>query len=165
MSNALTITNKGDTEIVITRQFDAPRHLVFEAMTVPALVRRWLLGPEGWSMPVCEINLSVGGHYRYEWLNADGRTMGMGGTFREIVVPERIVHTELFDEDWTGGETLCTQEFVEAGACTTLVTTVIYSSTAARDAALRSGMAGGMETGYARLDAIFAERLAKEEAQ
>lgn len=164
MSKPLSISAQGDTRIVITRVFDAPRHLVFEALTVPALLKRWLLGPDGWSMPVCEIDLSVGGAYRYEWLNADGRTMGVGGTFREIVAPERLVHTELFDEDWTEGETVCTQQLTETNGRTTLTTTVIYSSTSARDAALNSGMAGGMEAGYARLDAILAEP-AKEDAR
>ncbi|HEV2842730.1 MAG TPA: SRPBCC domain-containing protein [Chthoniobacterales bacterium] len=82
----------------MTRAFDATRDLVFDALTKPELVKRWLLGPPGWSMPICEIDLKVGGAYRYVWRHEDGREMGMGGTYREIVRPERLVNTELFDK-------------------------------------------------------------------
>jgi len=102
----LIVTTPSDREIVMTRVFKAPRKLVFDAWTKPELVRRWLLGPPGWTMPVCEIDLRVGGAYRFVWLGQDGTTMGMGGVYREIVIPERIVNTQLFDQDWTGGETL-----------------------------------------------------------
>src|SRR6266566_1501711 len=84
----LKLTTRGDREIVITRVFDAPRSLVFEAFTKPELVKQWLLGPEGWSMPVCEIDLRVGGKYRYVWRHVKGQEMGMGGEFREIVPTE-----------------------------------------------------------------------------
>src|SRR5678816_4821424 len=100
MKHILQITTRGDRELVMARVFDAPRHLVFEACSKPELVRRWLLGPDGWSMPVCEIDLRVGGSYRYVWRHSDGREMGMGGVYREIIVPERIVATEKFDEAW-----------------------------------------------------------------
>ena len=90
----LKLTTRGDREIVMTRSFNATRILVFEAFTKPELVRQWLLGPPGWSMPVCEIDLRVGGHYRYVWRHENGNEMGMGGVFREIVVPERLVSTE-----------------------------------------------------------------------
>src|SRR6267378_5192290 len=100
----LKLTPRGDREIVITRVFDAPRKLVFDAFTKPELVKQWLLGPDGWSMPVCEIDLKVGGKYRYVWRrDNDGTEMGMRGVFREIVAPERIVHTEKFDEAWYAG--------------------------------------------------------------
>lgn len=161
----LTITANGEREITVTRQFDAPRHLVFEALTVPALLRRWLLGPEGWTMPVCEIDFRVGGAYRWVWRRQDGTEMGMGGTYREIDAPARIVALERFDDDWTGGKTVNTLTLVEEGGRTTLTTNVVYSSTAARDAALNSGMAGGMEAGYKRLDTILGETLAQEGVQ
>jgi len=101
---SLKLTTRGDREIVMTREFDAPRTLVFDAFTKPKLVRQWLLGPPGWSMPVCEIDLKVGGQYRYVWSHANGNEMGMGGVYREIVVLERIVATEKFDESWYPGE-------------------------------------------------------------
>ena len=94
-----------DREVVITRAFDAPRELVFDCHTKPDLVRRWLLGPPGWTMPVCDIDLRVGGRYRYVWRGPDGEELGMGGIYRLIERPERIDTRELFDEDWTGGET------------------------------------------------------------
>jgi uncharacterized protein YndB with AHSA1/START domain len=139
----------------MTRVFKAPRKLVFDAWTKPELVRRWLLGPPGWTMPVCEIDLRVGGAYRFEWLGQDGTVMGMGGLYREIVIPERIVNTQLFDQDWTGGETLGTLLLTEQGGKTTLTNKVMYASREARDAALRTRMAEGVEAGYARLDELL----------
>jgi uncharacterized protein YndB with AHSA1/START domain len=151
----LIVTTPSDREIAMTRVFDAPRNLVFDAWTKPELVRRWLLGPPGWTMPVCEIDLRVGGAYRFEWLGQDGTRMGMGGVYREIVIPERIVNTQLFDADWTGGETVGTLLFTEQGGKTTLTNSVLYSSREVRDAALRTRMAEGVEAGYARLDEIL----------
>lgn len=154
-AGALKVTTPSDREIMMAREFEAPRGMVFEALTKPELVQRWLLGPPGWTMPVCQIDLRIGGTYRYVWQHADGRTMGMGGTYREIVRPSRIVTTELFDEDWTGGETRVTTELVETHGKTTLSITVRYSSRAARDGALKSGMTKGVEAGYARLDELL----------
>src|SRR5258708_17858101 len=151
----LTVTTPTDREIVMTRVFAAPRKLVFDAWTKPELVRRWLLGPAGWTMPVGEIDLRAGGAYRFEWLGQDGTVMGMGGLCREIVIPERIVNTQLFDQDWTGGETLGTLLLTEQGGKTTLTNKVMYSSREARDAALRTRMAEGVEAGYARLDELL----------
>lgn len=153
----LTLETPGDLDAVITRVFDAPRDLVWKCMTTPDLVRRWLLGPPGWTMPVCEIDLRVGGAYRYVWRNADGSEMGMGGVYREIVPPERIVDAQKFDEDWTQGETLVTVTLAEQDGRTTMTTTVRYSSKEAREAMLATGMTGGMEAGYVRLDALVAE--------
>jgi len=85
----LKVTAPGDREIVMTREFNAPRRMVFDAFTKPELVKQWLLGPPGWSMPVCEIDLKVGGAYRYVWRrDSDGTEMGMGGVYREIVPQE-----------------------------------------------------------------------------
>ena len=154
----LQVTTPSDREVLITRSFDAPRSLVFDCNTKPELVRRWLLGPPGWTMPVCDIDLRVGGKYRYVWRNESGGDMGMGGTFREIVVPERLVANELFDEDWTGGETRVTTVFTERGGKTTVTTTVLYASKEARDSALKTGMTEGMDAGYQRLDELLAEQ-------
>ncbi|RPI51245.1 MAG: ATPase [Acidobacteria bacterium] len=156
----LTVTLPSDREIVITRMVNAPRHLVFDCYTKPELVRRWLLGPSGWTMPVCEIDLRVGGRYRYVWQHADGRQMGMGGVFREIDPPHRVIQTELFDQDWTGGETISTLVLTEEQCRTTIANTVLYASKEARDGALKTGMTDGMEAGYVRLDELAAELLA-----
>ncbi len=152
----LTLATPSDCEIVMTRRFDAPRALVFEALTKPELLKRWMHGPEDWSLPVCEIDLRVGGEFRYVWRGPDGAEMGMGGVFREIEPPARIVNTELFDEDWTGGETLVTTELEERNGRTTLTTTVVYTSQAARDGALKSGMEQGLGESYDRLDGLLA---------
>src|SRR6267378_3438451 len=117
---SLKLTTRGDREIVMTRVFDAPRSLVFDAFTKPELVKQWLLGPPGWSMPVCEIDLKVGGAYRFSWRGPEGNEMGMGGVFREIVAPERFVATEKFDEPWYPGEALVTNTLAERGGKTTL---------------------------------------------
>jgi uncharacterized protein YndB with AHSA1/START domain len=147
----LTLNTRGDREIVITRLFDAPRTLVWEAFTQPELVRQWLLGPPGWTMPICEIDLRVGGKFRYLWRHANGSQMGMGGVYREIVPPERIVATEKFDEAWYPGEALGTIVLVEQGGKTTLTQTVVYESREARDVVLKSPMESGLAAGYDKL--------------
>ena len=154
-SAPLKVTTPSDREVVVTRVLNAPRAMVFDAHTKPELVQQWLLGPPGWTMPVCEIDLRVGGKYRYVWKHADGRSMGMGGKFTEIVRPARIVATQLFDEDWTGGETIVSTEIVEKSGKSTLTTTVRYVSREARDAALKTGMTTGMEAGYERLEELL----------
>lgn len=157
MTKTLTVDMVSDREVLIRREFNAPRRLVFDAHTKPDLVRQWLTGPPGWTMPVCQIDLRVGGRYRYEWQSTGGERMGMGGTFREIAAPSRIVSAELFDVDWTGGETINTQVFTERAGSTVMSLTVRYASLAARDAALKTGMTRGMEMSYASLDAILAD--------
>jgi uncharacterized protein YndB with AHSA1/START domain len=154
-SGTLKVTARGDREIMMTRVFDAPRQLVFDAFTKPELVRQWLLGPDGWSMPVCEIDLRVGGKYRYVWRHAKGHEMGMGGVYREIVPPERIVSTEVFDEAWYPGEAVGTLVLVEQGGKTTVTQTVQYQSAEAREAVLKSPMESGVEAGYKRLEGLL----------
>ena len=141
---------------MITRAFDAPRASVFRALTTPALVKRWLLGPGGWTMPVCEIDLKPGGTFRYVW-RRDREEMGVSGTFREIVPPERIVHTEVFNDDWTGGGSLVTTTLDEMDGRTTMSMTIHYASPESRAIALASGMLEGMTVTYDRLDAMLAE--------
>ena len=148
----LKLTTRGDREIVITRAFDAPRKLVFDALTKPELVKRWLLGPDGWSMPVCEIDLKVGGKYRYVWRrDKDGTEMGMGGVYREILAPERLVATEKFDHSWYSGEAVGTFVLAEQGGKTTLTQTILYESREARDGVLKSQMEKGVVASYDRL--------------
>lgn len=156
-SAELTLNTRGDREIIMTRAFNAPRHLVFDAFTKPELIRRWLLGPDGWSMPVCEVDLRVGGKYRYVWRkDSDGQEMGMGGVFREIDKPTRIVNTEKFDEAWYPGEAVDTTEFAEKAGRTTVTQTVLYASKEARDGVLKSGMESGVRRSYDRLEEVLA---------
>ena len=150
----LKVTAHGDREIVMTRVFNAPRHLVWEAFTRPELVKRWLLGPDGWSMPVCEIDLRVGGSYRYVWRHTDGMEMGMGGIYREIQVPERVVATEKFDEAWYPGEAVGTLVLVEQAGKTTVTQTLLYDSGQTRDAVLKSPMESGVAASYDRLEGL-----------
>jgi uncharacterized protein YndB with AHSA1/START domain len=151
------VSTPTDREIEIKRDFNAPRQLVFDAFTKPELVRRWLLGPDGWTMPVCEIDLKIGGAYRYVWRKeSTGTEMGMGGVFREVVRPERLVATERFDDAWYPGEAVDTTVFDERGGITKVTLTVRYESTEARDTATRSGMEHGMIAGYNRLEQLLA---------
>jgi uncharacterized protein YndB with AHSA1/START domain len=153
-AGTLAIAAKGDREITMIRRFAAPVPLVFEAWTTPALLRRWLLGPPGWTMPVCEVDFRVGGRYRYEWRNEQGQTMGVGGVYREIDPPHRFVATERFDQAWYPGESLITITFAEQDGETEMTTTMRYESTAARDGVLKSPMEGGVKQSYDRLAAI-----------
>ena len=151
----LEITLPSDREIAMTRSFDAPRQLVFDAWSKPELVRRWLGSFEGWTMPVCEIDFRVGGTYRYVW-RKDETEMGMGGVFREIVAPERIVATEKFDDPWYEGDAVSMATFTEEGGRTTLVQTVRYASKEVRDSVLQSPMETGVAASYDRLEEVLA---------
>jgi uncharacterized protein YndB with AHSA1/START domain len=152
----LTVTTPSDREIVMTRAFDAPRKLVWEALTTPALLKRWLLGPPGWTMTTCEMDLRVGGAYRYEWRKDNGTVMGMGGVLREVVAPERMTATEKFDQSWYPGEALVSQVLTEREGTTTITMTLRYESKEARDMVVKSGASAGMEMGFARLAELLA---------
>ena len=155
-TGTLKVTTPTEREIALTRVFDAPRHLVFEAYTKPELVQRWLGVHAGWSWAVCEIDLRVGGAYRYVWRGPDGAEMGMGGVYREVVAPERIVATEKFDQSWYPGEAMSTMALVEQGGRTTLTLTVRYESREARDAVLKSPMESGVAAGFDKLEELLA---------
>jgi uncharacterized protein YndB with AHSA1/START domain len=155
-TTTLKVENAGDRDLLITRAFAAPRTTVFRALTTPALVKRWLLGPDGWTMPVCEIDLKPGGRFRYLW-RKDNAEMGISGTYQEIVPPERIVHTEVFDDDWTAGESVVTTRLDETDGRTTMSMTVRYASPDSRATALASGMLEGMTATYERLDSLISE--------
>jgi uncharacterized protein YndB with AHSA1/START domain len=161
----LNVTTPSDREIMMTRVFDAPRHMVFDCYTKPELLKRWLTGPEGWSFVVCDNDLTVGGVFHWVWRGPDGQEMGMSGVHRDIVRPERIVRTELFDQDCTGGETVGTLTLFEQDGKTTATTTVLYASRDARDGALKSGMAHGVAASNDRLETLLAAELRQERAQ
>ncbi len=150
-TETLKVSTPSDREIAMTRVFDAPRRLVFEALTKPELLKKWLLGPPSWTMPVCEIDLKVGGAYRFLWRAADGTEMGIRGVYREIAPPERFVATEKFDQAWYPGEALVTNVLAEQGDKTILTLTVRYESKEARDGVLKTGMQKGVAASYDRL--------------
>ena len=155
-TGTLKVTTPTEREIAMTRVFDAPRNLVFEAYTKPELVKRWLGVHAGWSWAVCEIDLRVGGAYRFVWRGPDGAEMGMGGVYREVVAPERIVATEKFDQSWYPGEAVSTVALVEQNGRTTLTLTVRYESREARDAVLKSPMESGVAAGFDKLAELLA---------
>ena len=159
-ATGVKITTPGDQEIVIRREFNAPRRLVFEAYTKPELLKRWLLGPPGWEMVVCEVARKAGDRYRYEWRNAEGTQFGLGGVCREFAPPERIVCTELMDG--YPNESLVTTVLVEQSGRTTLITTCLYESREVRDMVIKSGMESGVEASYKRLDDLFATGQVQE---
>ena len=156
IANTLQVTTPSEREIAMTRVFDAPRHLVFEAYTKPELVKRWLGVRNGWSLDVCEIDLRVGGRYRYVWRGTNGKEMGMGGVYLEIERPERIVATEAFDESWSPGEAVGTVFFSEQGGRTTLTLSVLYESREARDAVLRTPATEGIGESFDKLAEVLA---------
>ena len=156
-TGTLKVTTPTDREIVMTRVFDAPRSMVFDAFSKPELLKRWF-GPRGWSLVVCDVDLRVGGGFRFVMRGPDGREMGMRGVYREIVAPERSVHMESFDD--YPGESQVTAVFIEQGGKTTLTATVLYPSKEVRDIVIKSGMEHGAAESYDKL----AELLASPEA-
>jgi len=156
MPQKLDVTLPSDLEIRTVRAFDAPAQMIYDCHTKPALLQRWLLGPPGWTMPVCEIDLRVGGKYHFVWRSeADGSSFGMNGTYLEIKAPTLIVHSESMDGH--EGKSLITWELTENGGKTVLSLTMKFESKEARDGALKSGMTDGMAMGYDRLDGLMKE--------
>jgi len=154
---SLTVVAHGEREIVITREFNASRQLVFDAYTQPALLKRWLGVRKGWTLPVCEVDLRVGGAYRYVWRKeAKGIDMGMGGVFLEVDPPEKLVCTEKFDDAWYPGEAVSTVTFNETDGVTTLTMTMRYESTEARDITMQSGMESGLAESFDTLADLLA---------
>lgn len=157
MPSTLDVSTPSEREIRVTRTFDAPPDLIFECHTKPEYLQKWLLGPPGWSMPVCEVDLRAVGHYRYVWRNdEDGKEFGVQGEFREVVAPERIVNVERMDG--VPGEALCTATFERSGDGTRFTITMQFESKELRDGALESGMTDGMAMSYDRLDDVAAAK-------
>lgn len=152
---ALEITTPTDREIRITRVFSAPRQLVFDAYTKPELLTRWMGVMPGWSFAICEIDLRVGGTFRYVWRGPEGAEMGMRGTFLEVTPPRRIVATESFDQKWYEGECVESVTFEENAGRTTLTMLLRYDNQAVRDGVLQSGATAGMELGFSNLAALL----------
>jgi len=150
-----------DTEVLVKRSFDAPAQLVWKAYTEPDLLRRWLQGPPGWSMPVCEMDPRVGGEYRWRWRTEDGgQEFGFTGVFREVTPHTRIVHTQAFDPGTLGGSMggepyVVSVTFEEADGVTHVATSIRFASKEDRDAAFSTGMTDGMEESYKQLDGVL----------
>ena len=150
-----------DTMVQVRRSFRAPRPLVWRAHTEPVLVRRWMLGPPGWTMPVCEMDVRVGGKYVWRWRSdADGKEFGFHGEFREVAAPAKLVHTEFYDPGDVGGDmgegALISLALIEEAGVTTLTSVMDFFTKEARDAAVSTGMTDGMEMSYARLAEVLA---------
>lgn len=160
--SGLQLTTPTDTSIAMTRSFAAPAALVFDCLTVPELLREWH-GADGWTLDVCEVDLRVGGRWRFEAVGPGGERMGYGGVYHEVGPPHLLVNSERFDDEWYTGEALVVAVLDEAAGpdgrpATTLTTTVTYASRAVRDSVLASPMEHGVAEGYRRLDAVLAAR-------
>jgi uncharacterized protein YndB with AHSA1/START domain len=152
-SGKLKVTLPSDTEILLSRVFDAPRHLVFETMTKPEYVRRWWCCMDGYTMPVCEIDFRVGGKWRYVMVATDGSEVGFNGEYKEIVPAQRIVQTEIF-EPFPDSPSLCTMTLEERDGKTYYQTLVKHTSKEARDMHVQSGMEVGAGIALDRLEEI-----------
>ena len=158
MTDTLTITTPNDHDVVLTRVFNAPRHLVFDALTRPELLRQWY-GQEGWTLEVCEIDFRVGGAYRFVSRRPNGQTVGQFGVYREIVAGERLVYAERWD-DWDPGETVVTVVFTEREGRTTFTETMHFPSKEVRDTVLKYGIESGGDAMYERLATLLAAETA-----
>ena len=157
-SGSAKVTLPTDEQILITREFDAPRHLVYKAYTTPELVRRWWSGRRG-AVTSAEIDLRVGGAWRYVMVANGGFEVAFHGEFREIVPDERIVTTEVYEMPGApplapDDEPLNIVTFAEAGGRTTLEILVQTTSRELRDAIIDSGMEGGMQEGMDLLEEV-----------
>lgn len=154
-TGTLKVTTPSDREITLTRVFDAPRQMVFDAFSKPELLKRWF-GPRGWSLVICEVDFKVGGGFRFVLRGPDGRDMGMRGVYRELTPPERSVHMESFDD--YPGESQVTAVFVEEAGKTTMTATIQYPSPEVRDIVLKSGMEHGAAESYDKLAEVLASQ-------
>lgn len=148
-TDTVEILTPTDREVVVTRVFHAPRNLVFDAMTTPELIKRWMLAP-GRLMTVCEIDLRVGGSFHFVWSGEGKKDVGMRGVYLEVVPDNRIVNTEFWD-DWDAGEIRVESVLTEDSGKTTFTTTALYPSQEVRDSVLKSGFEENATETYDRL--------------
>ncbi|MBI3791751.1 MAG: SRPBCC family protein [Gemmatimonadetes bacterium] len=152
--HALMVETQGDRELVLTRKFNAPRRLVWQAWTDPAHLPHWLTGPDGWTMPICEMDLRPGGAWRYVYEKPGTPGMTLSGSIVEVVPPSRLVTTERWGPEWP--ETVNTLVLTEADGVTTAVQTVRWATPKHRDEAMKTGMTKGVEASFQRLEAVLA---------
>jgi len=163
LNHKAQVSLPSDTEVRVTRDFKAPRTLVWRAHTEVELYQRWIGGYPGWSMPVCEMDVRTGGKYRWRWRSEDAKEFGFYGDYCEVDAPEEMVQADYYDPGDFGGPmptdpTIVRTTFTEKNGLTTLVTLLAYGSKEARDAAISTGMTDGMETSYQRLDQLVAQQ-------
>lgn len=151
----LTLATEGDLHVVVKRRFAASPDMVFRAHTEPRLIQQWLLGPDGWSMPVCISDPRPGGHFRYEWIHDKGARFHMTGAFIEIVPFSRIVHVERMHlPDPTPNNHIVTT-FTDNGSGTLMTMRMTLPDEKTRTAMLATGMEHGMEASYTRLETLL----------
>lgn len=148
-----TIDTPSEREVTLTRGFEAPRELVFRALTEPDLLKQWY-GPSGWQLVVCDVDLRVGGEFHFVSQRPSGKSVGQRGQYREIKVSERLVHTEWW-EDWNPGECLVTLQLAERAGQTLLTSTTLFPSRAVRDTILESGMKHSANELHDKLSALL----------
>lgn len=154
-TSGVTVTLPSDLEIAMSRDFDAPRQLVFDAYTTPEILMRWLGVRDGWVFDVCEVDLRVGGAYRWVW-RKNGKELALSGRYLEIAAPERLVCTERFDDPWYEGQAVVTATFTEARGKTTLTITTRAESKQIRDGVLQSGATKGVGESFDALAGVLA---------
>jgi uncharacterized protein YndB with AHSA1/START domain len=160
-SASFKMTTPSDLEIRLTRLFDAPRELVFEAMHTPEHITQWWgCLAEGYSVPVCEVDLRVGGKWRFVNRTPNGKLAAFHGVYREIAPPERVVCTEIFEE-YPDVESVVTTELTEENGKTRLTVTASYPSVEVRNMVLKSGMDRGAALSYDRLEDVTAALKAR----
>jgi uncharacterized protein YndB with AHSA1/START domain len=164
MPKPARVTSPSEREVRVTRTFNAPRQLVFDAHTKPELVKKWQ-GYPGWDMPICEMDVRVGGKYRWQWKNReDGTQFGFFGTYTEVNAPSKLVNDQYFDAGNfdstmpTGAPCIVSVELSEQSGVTTLVCNLTFVSKEACEGAVATGMTDGMEVSYTRLDDVFRSR-------
>ena len=167
MPKPAEVTLPSDREVRVTRQFNAPRPLVYDAHTKPELVQKWQTGYPGWDMSMCEMDVRVGGKYNWQWKNQeDGKQFGFYGTFTEVNEPAHIAYEEYYDPgqmDFSmpvGDPCIVSLDLSEHNGVTTLVCNMTFASKEARDGAVATGMTDGMEYSYARLEDVITKQEA-----
>jgi uncharacterized protein YndB with AHSA1/START domain len=154
-TNSAKVSLPTDTQILITREFDAPRHLVWKAYTTPELIRRWWAGSHG-TVTVAEVDLKVGGHWRHVLVTGDAFEVGFHGEYREVRPHDRLVNTEIYEGAPEGGVSVITTTFTETDGRTVLTQHCEYASREVRDAVIESGMEGGMQSSMDELEKVAA---------
>ena len=154
--NKMKLETQGDKYIVVTRHFAAPPDEIYRAHTDPQLLQQWLLGPDGWTMPVCQVDVRPGGKIRYEWANGKGGGFSLTGEFIEVDPPRRIVHVERIHLPDPTPDNRVETTFVADGAGTLMTMRMTLPDTETRKAMLSTGMEHGMEASYTRLESYLA---------
>ena len=155
--NKMTLRTEGDKHVIVTRRFSAPPELVYRAHTQPELISKWMLGPDGWTMPVCICEARPGGKIRYEWKNGDGQGFYLTGEFVELVPYSKLVHIERMHLPDPTPDNRVETTFKPDGKGTLMTMRMTLPDEATRAAMLASGMEDGMEAGYVRLERELAK--------